>query len=344
MTAAPVRPPTATHQQRSLVLGLVVATGILVLVALASVGLGARDVGFATLVQAFFDPTPSADVTVIREMRVPRTLLGIAAGACLALGGTLLQGMARNPLADPGIMGITSGAAAAVAISVLSIGVAPASTYVWFAFAGAGLAAMFVFAVASTGREGATPVKLALSGAAVTALCVSVTSAIVLSDPDALNELRMWQVGALAGRHYPVLAQLAPYFVVGAVAAMFTGRALNLLSLGDDVARSLGLRIGPTRALLFVIVTVVVGAATAACGPIVFLGLMIPHLARLITGPDYRWVLAYSLVLGPLLLLACDIVGRVVTPSGEVPVGVVIGLLGAPVFVALVRYRRIAEL
>lgn len=345
MTSTRERRQAPTTQRRpGLLPWLVLAIGLLFMVAVASVAYGARDVGFGTVIQAFVDPSPSADVTVIREMRVPRTLLGIAVGAALALGGTLLQGVARNPLADPGVMGINAGAAAAVALSVLALGYSPAGTHVWFAFAGAAVATVVVYTVASVGREGANPVKLALAGAAVTALCVSITSAIVLSDPDALNQLRMWQVGTLAGRHFPVLGQLLPYFVIGSVAALFTGRALNMISLGDDLARSFGLRLGPTRALVFTIVTVLCGAATAACGPIVFVGLMIPHLARLITGPDYRWILVYSLVLGPLLVLTCDILGRMIVPSGEAPVGVVVGIIGAPVFVALVRYRRVAEL
>lgn len=346
MTSTRQRPLVAptTARRSGLLPWLVVALALLLLVTVASVAYGARDVGFGTVIQAFLDPSPSADVTVIREMRVPRTLLGIAVGAALALGGTLLQGVARNPLADPGVMGINAGAAAAVAISVLFVGYSPTGTHVWFAFAGAAVATVFVYSVASVGSDGATPVKLALAGAAVTALCVSITSAIVLSDPDALNQLRMWEMGSLAGRHFPVLMQLLPYFIIGSVAALFAGRALNMISLGDDLARSFGLNLTLTRAVIFLIVTILCGAATAACGPIVFVGLMVPHLARLITGPDYRWILVYSLVLGPLLVLSSDIVGRMIVPSGEAPVGVVIGILGAPVFIALVRYRRMAEL
>jgi iron complex transport system permease protein len=344
VTVTRQRRPTSARHRPALFAWLLVAVGGLALAAAASVALGARDVGLGSVVQALLDPTPNADVTVIREMRVPRTLLGMAVGAALALGGTLLQGVARNPLADPGVMGINSGAAAAVAISVLAVGSSPAGTQIWFAFAGAAIATVFVYSVASVGREGATPVKLALAGAAVTALCASVTSAIVLSDPDALDQLRMWQVGSLGGRNFEVLDQLVPYFLAGSAAALFTGRALNMLSLGDDLARSFGVRVSSTRALVFAIVTVLCGAATAACGPIVFVGLLIPHLARAITGPDYRWILAYSLVLGPILVLACDILGRVIAPSGETPVGVVVGIIGAPVFVALVRYRQVAQI
>jgi iron complex transport system permease protein len=298
----------------------------------------------AQIIRALTDPAPSADLAVLRDMRLPRTILAIAVGAALALGGALLQGVARNPLADPGIMGINSGAAAAVVAGVLAVGALPIGATVWLAFAGAAIATVLVYGIASVGRDGATPIKLALAGAAVTAVFSSITSAIALADPDALNELRMWQVGALAGRYFPVLAPLAPYFIVGIVAALFAGRALNTLSLGDDLATSLGLRVAPTRVVIFVIVTLLCGAATAACGPIVFVGLMVPHLARLICGPDYRWILAYSLLLGPLLLVACDVVGRLVLPSGELPVGVVVGILGAPVFIALVRLRKVVEL
>jgi iron complex transport system permease protein len=347
--AAPVAaaPAAATRARPRLTLmaGLVLAVGVLAVLAFASIALGSRSITPTTLLHAFtaFDPT-STDHTVIREMRVPRTLLGLAVGAALGLSGALLQGVARNPLADPGIMGINAGAAVAIVMAVLVLGVQSASAYVSFAFAGAGIATVLVYGIASFGREGATPVKLALAGVAVTAAFSSVTSAVLLTNVDALEQMRVWQVGALAGRYAPVLYQLAPYFVVGTVAALLAGRALNGLALGDDLARALGQRVAASRAVLFVTIAVLCGAATAACGPIVFLGLVVPHVARLITGPDYRWILAYSAVLGPLVLLGCDIVGRRVVAPGELQVGVVIGLIGAPVFVALVRYRRMVEL
>lgn len=348
LASATLAPASAGPRGRlriTLAAGLVLAIGLLVVVSLASVALGSRAVSPSTLLHAFtaFDPG-NTDHTVVREMRVPRTLLGLAVGAALGLSGALLQGVARNPFADPGIMGINAGAAVAIVLAVLVLGVQSASTYVWFAFAGAGLATVLVYGIASFGREGATPVKLALAGVAVTAAFSSVTSAVLLVNVDALEQMRIWQVGALAGRYAPVLHQLAPYFVVGIVVALLAGRALNGLALGEDVARALGQRVAVSRAVLFATVAVLCGAATAACGPIVFLGLVVPHVARLLTGPDYRWLLAYSAVLGPLVLLACDIVGRLVVAPGELQVGVVIGIVGAPVFVALVGYRRMVEL
>ncbi|MFI8633429.1 FecCD family ABC transporter permease [Microbacterium sp. NPDC077663] len=344
MTASPVHAPATVGQRTGRLLGLLPAAGLLVVLATLSIALGSRDVAPLDVWAAVAGTTQGADATVIREMRVPRTVLGILVGAALAIGGTILQGVARNPLADSGVLGIGAGAAAAVVVAALLFGTMPAGDAVWFAFVGAGLATVLVYVIASFGTEGATPVKLALAGAALTALCASVTSAILLADPDALNELRMWQVGALAGRYAPVLAQLWPFFAVGIAVALFVGRPLNLLSLGDDLARALGLRLVPTRALLFAVVAVLCGAATAACGPIVFVGLMVPHLVRLVTGPDYRWILLYSALLGPVVVLGGDIVGRLVLASGEVPVGVVIGVIGAPVFILLVRFRRSMKL
>jgi len=325
--------------------GFFVLLAVVVAVSFVSITLGSRSITLSTIVDALlhFDPT-SAEQTVVREMRVPRTLLGLVAGAALGLSGAILQGVTRNPLADPGIMGINAGAAAFIVVGTSIIGAQTVGVYVWFAFAGAAVAVVSVYGIASFGREGATPVKLALAGAAVTASLSSLTSAIVMTNVDALNELRFWQVGSLAGRYMPVFWQTAPFMLVGIVAALSMGRVLNGLALGEDVARALGQRVGLTRLLLFGTVAVLCGAATAACGPIVFVGLVVPHLARMICGPDYRWILAYSLLLSPILLLVADIIGRTIVAPGELQVGVVLGVLGAPAFIALVRYRRLTEL
>jgi iron complex transport system permease protein len=214
---------------------------------------------------------------------------------------------------------------------------------VWFAFLGAGLATVTVYGIASLGREGATPVKLALAGAAVTAILTSLTSAIVMTNVEALDQLRFWQVGSLAGRYFPVFWQTVPFLAVGLLVALGSGRALNGLALGEDLAHALGQRVRLTRLVLFVTVAVLCGAATAACGPIVFIGLIVPHVARMLCGPDHRWLLPYALVLTPSVLLAADVIGRLVVSPGELQVGVVLGLLGAPAFIALVRYRSLTE-
>jgi iron complex transport system permease protein len=320
--------------------------GVLLLAACAaSIIVGTRDVTLATVWHALTDFDPgSTSQTVIREMRVPRTLLGVTVGAALGLSGAMLQGVTRNPLADPGIMGINAGAAAFIVAGVMLLGIDQLSVAVWLGFLGAGIATVTVYGVASLGREGATPVKLALAGAAVTAGLTSVTSAIVLTNIDALNELRAWEVGSLAGRYAPVLQQTAPFMVAAGIVALGAGRALNGLALGEDTARALGQRVRLTRIALFAIVAVLCGAATAACGPIAFAGLVVPHIARMICGPDYRWILPYSALLTPVVLLAADVVGRVVVAPGELQVGVVLAIIGAPFFVWLVRYRTLTEL
>lgn len=326
-------------------LTLAALTFLLGLAAFASIALGSRDITVATVWSAVTDFDPSStEQTVIREMRLPRTLIGLLAGAALGLGGAILQGATRNPLADPGIMGVNAGAAACIVTAIALFGPMPLTVYVMLAFLGAAGTTAVVYVVAAFGREGATPVKLALSGAAVSAGLYSVTTGVVMLDVKALNELRFWQVGALAGRYWPVLVQAAPFLIVGILAAFACGRLLNGLSLGDDMATALGQRVTRTRVGLFVVVAVLCGAATAACGPIVFVGLVIPHVARAICGPDYRWVIPFTAVLGSIVLLIADIIGRVVAPPGEVQVGVILGVLGAPAFIALVRRRDLAEL
>ncbi|MGE0027234.1 MAG: FecCD family ABC transporter permease [Thermoleophilia bacterium] len=337
--------PVARARGGRLAAGLVVLGVLLAAACAASIAVGTRDVTLATVWSALFDFDPaSTSQTVIREMRVPRTVLGVAVGAALGLSGAMLQGVTRNPLADPGIMGINAGAAAFIVAGVMLLGIGQLSLAVWLGFLGAGVATVTVYGVASIGREGATPVKLALTGAAVTAGLTSVTGAIVLTNIDALNELRSWEVGSLAGRYAPVLWQTAPFIAVAGLVALGAGRALNGLALGEDVARALGQRVRLTRFTLFATVAVLCGAATAACGPIAFAGLVVPHVARMICGPDYRWILPYSALLTPVVLLSADVVGRVVVSPGELQVGVVLGVIGAPFFVWLVRYRTVTEL
>jgi len=334
-----------TLTRPTLLLGFGVLVVVLLCVCFLSITMGSRSITLLTIWNAIADHDPtSASETVVREMRVPRTLLGLTVGAALGLSGAILQGVTRNPLAEPGIMGINQGAAAFIVFGIMVLGTQQLGTYIWFGFVGAAVATVAVYVIASFGREGATPVKLALAGAAVTAAFYSVTNAIVMTNVEALNELRFWQVGSLAGRYMPVFLQTLPFMAFGVVVALGAGRVLNALALGDDVARALGQRVRLTRFVLFAAVALLCGAATAACGPIVFVGLIVPHVARLLCGPDYRWILAYSLLLTPIVLLACDIIGRVVVAPGELQVGVVLGVVGAPAFIALVRYRNMVQL
>ncbi|PRX96817.1 FecCD family ABC transporter permease [Allonocardiopsis opalescens] len=337
--------PAGAGRVALLVGGLVLLAAALAAVSVLSVCFGARSVPFATVVDALtaYDPADT-DQTVVRSLRVPRTLVGVLAGVALGLAGTVMQGVTRNPLADPGILGINAGAALLIVFAINVLGIGSLSGYVWFGFAGAAVATFTVYGIAAMGRDGATPVRLALSGAAVTAALNSVTTAILLTDVEAFDAFRFWQVGALAGRGMDVALPLVPFIAAGALLALLSGRLLNALALGDDIAAGLGQRVGASRIVAGTAVVLLCGAATAAAGPIAFIGLVIPHMARAITGPDYRWVLPYSALLAPVLLLGADVLGRIIAHPSEVQVGVVTAAIGAPVFVALIRRRRLAEL
>ena len=324
--------------------GLVSLVGVVTLIALVSVAFGSKSIAMGEVMDALFAFDGSHDQVIVRSLRIPRTLVGLGVGIALGLAGAVMQGVTRNPLADPGILGVNAGAALAVVVAIYAFGVTDLTVYVWFAFVGALLAALGVYALGSLGRGGATPVKLALAGAAVTAMLGSLTTAVLLLDVATLDQFRFWVVGSLAGRDAAVARQVTPFLVVGSILALGSGRALNALGLGDDVARSLGSRIVLARAVAAGSVVLLVGAAVAAAGPIGFVGLTVPHVARAMTGPDYRWILPYSALLAPILLLGADVAGRIVARPAELQVGVVTAFLGAPVFVALVRRRHLVEL
>jgi len=336
---------TSARSVSTKALGLVATFGLLVLATFASIAYGTKSIPFGTVWDALWhdDPTRN-DHLIVRTLRIPRTIVGLGVGGALGLSGAVMQGVTRNPLADPGILGIEAGAALGVVVGIYSFGIGTLTGYVWFGFAGAAVASVVVYTLGSLGRGGATPVKLALAGAALAALLQSLTSAILLLDVETLDQFRFWAVGSLAGRDGSVAADVFPFLAVGMVLALVSARALNTLALGDDMARSLGLPVGTARATAALAVVILCGAATAAAGPIAFVGLTVPHVARAIVGPDYRWILPWSLVLGPTLLLGADVVARLVARPGELQVGIVTALLGAPFFIALVRRRKLAEL
>jgi iron complex transport system permease protein len=343
--AAPRPAAARLPSDRRRVLGLVVAVLVLVLLCGLSVAVGTRTTPPSSVLQAFTDYDPlSPDQVVVRELRLPRTLLGLLVGAALGLAGVVMQGLTRNPLADPGLLGVNAGAALAVVIGLAVLGVGSTTGQVWLALVGAAVAAVVVYGVASLSRGGASPLTLALAGAAVGALLTALSTAVLLTDSATFAQFRFWQVGALAGRDAGVAAQVAPFLLVGAVLALGLGRSLNTLALGADVARGLGTRVRSVRVVGALAVVLLCGAATAACGPIAFVGLTVPHAARVVAGPDHRWMLPYAMVLAPVLILAADVLGRVIARPGEVQVGVLTALVGAPVFVALVRRRRLAVL
>ena len=342
--AAPTAPSSHRTPTGVRAAGLLVALGALLLVALLSVAVGSKAIPLGTVIHELFHYDGSDDGVVIRSLRIPRTLLGLAVGAGLGLAGALMQAVTRNPLADPGLLGVNAGASAAIVTAIGVLHLTSPSAYVWFALAGAAVAAVLVYVLGSRGRSAATPVRLALAGAAISAVLGAFISGLVLTDQHAFDDFRFWSVGSLAGRDLSVLWQTGPFLLAGAVIALALSRPLNAIALGDDAGRALGAHLGRTRAWSILAITLLCGAATAAAGPIGFVGLAVAHLARGITGPDQRWVLPYSMLLAPTLLLGSDVLGRVIARPSEIEVGILTAFLGAPVLVLLARRRRLAAL
>jgi iron complex transport system permease protein len=311
---------------------------------LASVALGARPVPPASVWAALTAYDSSADAIAVRDLRLPRTLLGLAVGAALGLAGSLMQALTRNPLADPGLLGVNAGAAAAIVTALSLFGLSSPGVYVWFGLLGAGGTFVLVYLLGAGGGVGASPARLAVAGTAVAAALTAFTSAVVLFDAGTFDAFRFWAVGSLADRGPEVLWQVGPFLLGGAVLAAFLGPGLNAVALGDETSRALGARPALIRTCAAVAAVALCAGATAAAGPIAFVGLAVPHVARAVTGPDERWVMAYSAVLAPALLIAADVVGRLVARPGELEAGVVTALVGAPLFIALVRRAGIARL
>ncbi|MFW0797525.1 iron ABC transporter permease [Gordonia sp. CPCC 205515] len=328
--------------------GIVLLTAVLAVAVAASIAIGTRSIALGDVWHALWlnrAAVPVAQsstdtVGIVRELRVPRTVLGLVVGLAIGAAGAVTQGHTRNPLADPGMLGVNAGAACAVVIGVYVLGVQSPLGFMFYGMVGAFLAATAVFGLSAL--SGSSPLTLILAGTGLSALLLAVTSGIVLSDSVTLDTWRFWNVGATSGRGMDVFWASLPFIVMGLVLALASGLFLNVLSLGDDMTKALGSRVMVIRIIGIIAITLLVGAATAACGPIVFLGLVVPHIARAFTGPDYRWIIPYSALLGAILILVCDILGRVIARPGEVQVGVMLALVGAPFLIVLVRRRKLA--
>ncbi|MEU0337883.1 iron ABC transporter permease [Streptomyces bobili] len=342
-TTAVDRPASrgTTEARRWRVVGVGVLVVILAAVGSVSLAVGARALSPAEVWHGLF-AAPDSDQRlteirlIVQTVRVPRTVLAVVAGIALGVGGALIQGYTRNPIADTGLLGVNAGASFAVVSVIAVFGLTDPFQYVWFAFLGAGVAGVVVFGLSSLGRGAGNPLTLALAGQGITVFLAAMTVAVALSDQKSLNALRFWNSGSLVGVGFDVIWPVSAFIALGLVPALTTLPAINLLNLGDDVARGLGVNVALSRTVGIVAITLLAGAATAATGPIAFLGLMVAHVARYLTGPDYRWLVPYAGLLGAIVLLFCDIVGRLVVRPGELDAGVVVALLGAPFFAVLV--------
>lgn len=336
--AAPLRRPAAGR-----VAWLAASAAVPALLCIASVAFGARDVSIDDILAALGGRTDTVGQAAV-VARIPRTVLAMLVGAALALAGTTMQAVTRNPLADPGILGVSGGAALAVVVGIAFFGLANPFSYLVVAIAGAAAAAVFVYAVGSLGRGGATPLKLALAGAASSAAFMSLVSAVLLPRVDVMDTFRLWQVGGVGGATWERITMVAPVLAAGALVCVLFARGMNSLALGDDLAAGLGENVVRTRLVSSAGAVVLCGAATAVAGPIGFVGLVVPHMCRLLVGPDHRWLLPFSAITGAGLLVAADVIGRVVARPEEIQVGIVTAIIGAPVFIWIVRRQKVREL
>jgi iron complex transport system permease protein len=347
MTASSKAPsrmaPQASRPTRLRLVGLAAVAALLVLACFLSVAIGTRDVGINDIIAALGGQVDSIGQAAV-AVRIPRTVLGLLAGAALGLAGAIMQGVTRNPLADPGILGVNMGASLAVVVGVAWFGIAGVYAFIFTAILGAGVAATFVYVIGSLGRGGATPLKLALAGAATSIALSSLVIAVVLPRNDIAGGIRAWQIGGIGGATVDRLLPVLPFLAAGFLLGLLSARKLDALALGDDLAAGLGERVAAARALAAFAAILLCGATTAICGPIGFVGLIVPHLCRLLVGVDHRWLLPFSMLAGACLLLAADIVGRVIARPGELDVGIVTAFIGAPFFIWIVRRQRVRDL
>jgi iron complex transport system permease protein len=319
--------------------GISIGIVVLLLCLLTSIAIGAREIPFETILKSVSAFDNSFDSLVIRSLRLPRSLMAVAVGAALAVSGALMQGLTRNPLAETGLLGIEAGGALAVVMSLFLFGSSSIELYAAVAFGGAALAAVSVYGLGSLGRGGATPLNLTVAGAAMTAFISALTTTILIISQRTLDEIRFWLAGSLAGRDFELFLLVLPLLLTGLVLALCLGNGITTLSLGEDVATSLGQRTVRVKILAAIAVVLLAGSAVAIAGPIGFVGLIVPHMVRFFIKTDYRWILPYAAIVGAILLLVADIVARVLLAPQELPVGIVTAIVGAPVFVYLAKSK-----
>lgn len=318
-------------------IGLCAAALLLIAFVCSSIVYGVISTNWQTAVDAYLHFNGSNEHIAIRELRVPRALVAVCVGASLGLSGTLLQALTRNPLADLGLMGINSGAGLAVVTAIAFFSVSSLNQFTWIAFAGAVASGIVVYVLGSVGREGLSPLKVTLAGAAVTALASSLIHALLLVDKRNMEEVLFWLAGSVQGRKLSLLADVLPYMAAAWVGALVLSGPINTLMLGEDVAKGLGQRTVVVKAAAGVVIMTLCAASVAIAGPIAFIGLVSPHICRYLVGRDIRWMAVYSAFVGAILLLAADIAARFAAMPGEMPIGVMTALIGTPFFIYAAR-------
>lgn len=343
LSGADPRASAASDSSRRRWIGLI-PLALLCLAALAaSMLVGSRSLPPADVVHVLFHPDPADAISqTVWLSRVPRTVLVLVAGAALGVAGALMQAVTRNPMTDPGILGVNAGASLAVVVGLAFFGMTDISQYMWWSFAGAMMTSVLVFIIGNTGSARGNPVRMTLSGVALGAVLSGFSSAVLLSNSEVLQKMRGWSAGTTASQPLDATLAIVPFIVAGLILAMLSSRSLDLLSLGEASAVAMGAHPNRIRIVALVAIALLAGGATAAAGPIGFLGLLAPHIARMIVGPHQGWILAYSVLIAPTVMGFADVLGRVIT-AGEVPVGVVTAFIGAPVLIYMVRRFRVSE-
>ena len=312
--------------------------------AMASLAWGSKNIEFSQAINALLNSDDMSFAALVVRERIPRTIFSIMAGASLGISGALMQSITRNPIADPSILGVNTGASLFVVIGMAFFNINSANQYIWIALAGAGITSIFVYGIASIGNGGMTPIKLALAGSATSAVLSSLVSAIILPRSELMDAFRFWQVGSVSGATWESINLILPFIIVGLIISLISTPALNVLALGDDVATGLGVNIGIIRIICAIAGVILCGSTTAIAGPIGFVGLMIPHSIRLIFGSNLRGIVPMSAIGGAVLLIISDVLGRVIGSPGELQVGIITAFLGAPILIIIARKAKVRDI
>ena len=330
--------------KKKFVFSIILCLALLSIMAIFSISLGAKSIAFTKVIDVLLGNAPDSLEAAIILQRIPRTVFGILAGGALGISGALMQSITRNPIADPSILGVNTGASLFVVAGIAFFNITVAYQYIWLAIIGAGVTAVFVYSVASMGKDGATPLKLALSGSAVSIVLGSLVSTIMLPNNRVMEAFRFWQVGSIGSATWENIMLIIPFLLVGFIISMFISGYLNNLALGDEAATALGTNVVMTRTIGALSSVLLCGATTALAGPIGFVGLIIPHIIRLIFGSEMSKMLPLSFLGSAILMLVSDIIGRIISLPGETEVGIVTAVIGAPVFILAIRKGRVKSL